>query len=179
MVDIGYFNDIFLSALVISLSLLVVTQIQGHIAGSSPPPTHYGTYLALGLSTLGALSAVDLFLLNLVRDSSQSEREQTPVGLQSRLIPTFSPTPFITFALHFSLSPSCNSDPGSHSRLFCPPPLRFVPCIFIARRFQLFLTSPIICRNGRSGKSALEIELQPFVDLPRILLAHALPLSST
>ena len=41
-----------------------------------------------------------------------------------------------------SLPPSRNSDPGSHSRLFCPPPpLRFVPCIFIARRFQLFIPS--------------------------------------
>ena len=29
-----------------SLSLLVVTQIRGHIAGSSPPPTHYGSCLA-------------------------------------------------------------------------------------------------------------------------------------
>ena len=29
-----------------SLSLLVVTQIRGHIAGSSSPPTHYGSCLA-------------------------------------------------------------------------------------------------------------------------------------
>ena len=37
---------------------------------------------------------------------------------------------------------SRNSDPGSHSRLFSPhSPLRFVPCISIARRFQLFLPS--------------------------------------
>ena len=32
----------------------------------------------------------------------------------------------------FSLPPSRNSDPGSHSRLFCPALLRFVRCIFIA-----------------------------------------------
>ena len=39
----------------------------------------------------------------------------------------------------FSLPPSRNSDPGSYSRLFSPPyPVRFVPCIFIARIFQLF-----------------------------------------
>ena len=52
--------------------------------------------------------------------------------------------PFIIFALLFSLPPinSRNSDPGSHSRLFSPPYLlRFVPCIFIARKFQLFLPS--------------------------------------
>ena len=30
--------------------------------------------------------------------------------------------PFIIFALLFSLPPSRNSDPGSHSRLFSPPP---------------------------------------------------------
>ena len=45
----------------------------------------------------------------------------------------------------YSLPPSRNSDPGSHSirsRLFPPPyPLRFVPCIFIGKRFQLFLPS--------------------------------------
>ena len=29
-----------------SLSLLVVTQTRGHVAGSSPPPLHYGTCLA-------------------------------------------------------------------------------------------------------------------------------------
>ena len=29
-----------------SLSLLVVTQIRGHVAGFSPPPTHYGSCLA-------------------------------------------------------------------------------------------------------------------------------------
>ena len=57
------------------LCLLVVTQIRGHIAGSSPPPTHYGSCLAffiarrfqlfllpstrveLCLPTLGALSS--------------------------------------------------------------------------------------------------------------------------
>ena len=33
----------------------------------------------------------------------------------------FFPMPFIIFALLFSLPPSRNSDPGSHSRLFSPP----------------------------------------------------------
>ena len=32
------------------------------------------------------------------------------------------PIPFITFALLFSLPPSRNSDPGSHSRVFSPLP---------------------------------------------------------
>ena len=46
------------------------------------------------------------------------------------------------FALLFSLPPSRNSDPGSHSRLFSPP-THYGSCLacFIARRFQLFLTS--------------------------------------
>ena len=40
----------------------------------------------------------------------------------------------------YSLPPSRHSDPGSRSRLFFPPThyVRFVPCICIARRFQLF-----------------------------------------
>ena len=47
--------------------------------------------------------------------------------------------PHLTYYLRPS---SRNSHPGSRSRLFCPPhPLRFVPCIFITRRFQLFLAS--------------------------------------
>ena len=39
------------------------------------------------------------------------------------------PIPFIIFAPLFSLPPSPNSDPGSHSRLFSPPtyPLRLMP----------------------------------------------------
>ena len=50
--------------------------------------------------------------------------------------------PFIVFALLFSLPPGPNSDPGSVMQVLLPPyPLRFVPCIFIARRFQLFLPS--------------------------------------
>ena len=43
----------------------------------------------------------------------------------------------------YSLSPSRNSDPGSHSRLFFPP-THYGSCLaffFIARRFQLFLPS--------------------------------------
>ena len=50
--------------------------------------------------------------------------------------------PFIIFALLFSLPPSRNSDPGSHSRLFSTP-TRYGSCLgfFIARRFQLFLPS--------------------------------------
>ena len=44
---------------------------------------------------------------------------------------------FIIFALLFSIPPSRNSDPGSHSRLFCPPyPLRFVPCIFYREKIS-------------------------------------------
>ena len=35
-----------------SLSLLVVTQIRCHIAGSSPPPPHYGSCLAFFVSIL-------------------------------------------------------------------------------------------------------------------------------
>ena len=55
---------------------------------------------------------------------------------------------YIIFALLFSLPPSRNSDPGSHSRLFSPPsPLRSVPCLFIATRFQLFLTYKGVARN--------------------------------
>ena len=58
---------------------------------------------------------------------------------------TFFSIPFIIFALLFSLPPSRNSDPGSRSRLFSPPrrTTGFVPCVFIARRFQLFLPSSI------------------------------------
>ena len=42
-------------------------------------------------------------------------------------------------ALPFSLPPSCDSDPGSHSRLFSllhPSPLRLLTCTLIARRLQ-------------------------------------------
>ena len=54
----------------------------------------------------------------------------------------FFPIPVSIFALLFSLPPSRNSDPGSHRRLFIPRyPLRFVPYIFIAIIFQLFLPS--------------------------------------
>ena len=41
-----YFPCHLLSSPFCSLSLLVVTQIRGHMAGSSPPPTHYGACLA-------------------------------------------------------------------------------------------------------------------------------------
>ena len=45
----------------------------------------------------------------------------------------------ICLTIIFSLPPSRDSDPGSHSRLSSPlSPLRFVPCIFIARRFSSF-----------------------------------------
>ena len=62
----------------------------------------------------------------------------------------FFPIPFIIFALLFSLPPSRNSDPGSHSRLFSPlpttvPALRFLrekisalPFFFFQLFFQLF-----------------------------------------
>ena len=54
----------------------------------------------------------------------------------------FFPIPFVVFALLFSLPPSRNSDPGSHSRLFVPH-THCGSCLafFIARRFQLFLPS--------------------------------------
>ena len=43
----------------------------------------------------------------------------------------FRSIPFIVFVLLFSLPPSRNPDPGSHSRLFSTPnPPRFAPCIF-------------------------------------------------
>ena len=63
-----------------------------------------------------------------------------PTGI---LFLLFFPIPFITFALlsfpSYEYSSSRNSGPRSHSRSFFPPAaLRFVPCIFIARRFQLF-----------------------------------------
>ena len=49
---------------------------------------------------------------------------------------------FIIFAFLFSLPLCRNSEPWSLSRPFLPPyPLRFVPCIFIARIFQLSLPS--------------------------------------
>ena len=52
--------------------------------------------------------------------------------------------PFIIFALLFSLRPSRNSNPGSHSRLFSPPahyPLRFVPCIFFREKIPALPSS--------------------------------------
>ena len=48
---------------------------------------------------------------------------------------------FIVFVVVFSQPPidSRSSGPRSHCRPFSPPsPLRFVPCIFITKRFQLF-----------------------------------------
>ena len=56
---------------------------------------------------------------------------------------------FVFFLSHslsspfYSLPPSRNSDPGSHSRLFFPHPPRYGSCLafFIAIRFQLFLPS--------------------------------------
>ena len=53
----------------------------------------------------------------------------------------FSFIPFV-FALLFSLLPSRNSDPGSHCRLFSPPPHHgSCPSFFIVRRLQPFLSS--------------------------------------
>ena len=81
----------------------------------------------------------------------------------------FFPIPFIIFARLFSLPPSRNSDPGSHSRL--PPyPLGFVPCIFYcekisalsslvdarrivithARRFQQLILFSFLRKNSKS-----------------------------
>ena len=59
----------------------------------------------------------------------------------------FSPSHWLSSPF-FSLPPSRNSDPGSHGRLFPPPPspLRFVPCVFIPRRLQLFLPSSTLFR---------------------------------
>ena len=43
--------------------------------------------------------------------------------------------------IFFSLPPTRNSDPGSHCRLFSPPPATARAFIFIARRFLRFLSS--------------------------------------
>ena len=50
--------------------------------------------------------------------------------------------PFIIFVLLFSLAPSRNSDPGSHSRFFFPP-THYGSCLafFFAVRFQLFASN--------------------------------------
>ena len=56
----------------------------------------------------------------------------------------FPPSRLLYSPFFFSLPPinSRNSDPGSHSSsLLRPSSLRFVPCVFIAGRFQLFLPS--------------------------------------
>ena len=46
-----------------------------------------------------------------------------------------SPIPLIVLALPFSLPPSRNSDPGSHSRLFSPP-THYVSCFaFVSREY--------------------------------------------
>ena len=47
----------------------------------------------------------------------------------------------LLFSPFYSLPPSRNSDPASHSRLF--PPTHYGSCLafFIATRFQLFLPS--------------------------------------
>ena len=70
--------------------------------------------------------------------------------------------PFIVFALLFSLSllvvsqirgPMAGSSP--------PSPLRFVPCIFIARRFQLFLLSSTcveLCSRTPGARPAIAVE---------------------
>ena len=59
---------------------------------------------------------------------------------------SFSPIPFIIFALLVLLPPidGRNSDPGSHCRLFFPLPTWYGPClgIFVARIIQHFLPSP-------------------------------------
>ena len=75
-------------------------------------------------------------------------------------------TPFIIFAFLFSLPPSRNSDPGSHTRLFSPSsPLRFVPCIFIARRFQLFLPSSTRVQLNRACPTLGALSTRSFLCL--------------
>ena len=61
------------------------------------------------------------------------------VVVQANLL-LFFPIPFYCLRPSFSLPPSRNSDPGSHhvAGSSPPSPLRSMPCIFIARRFQLF-----------------------------------------
>ena len=53
----------------------------------------------------------------------------------------FPPIPFIIFALLFSLPSSRNSDPGSHGRLFSPPPHYGMRHAFLSRQdFSSFFT---------------------------------------
>ena len=69
---------------------------------------------------------------------------------------------FIFFPIYylrpsFSLPPSRNSDPVSHSRLFSPPsPLRFVPCIFyldsISALSSLVDLRRIVATQGRRSQ---------------------------
>ena len=66
---------------------------------------------------------------------------------------------FIIFAPHFALSfllIVATQIPGSHSRLSFPPPspLRFGPCIFIARRFRLFLS---LVDSRRVGYGSIKV----------------------
>ena len=71
--------------------------------------------------------------------------------------------PFFVFAL-LLLSPSRNSDPGSHSRLFSPPPLQFVRSIFIAREdFSSFLPRRLASNSLLTHARRSQQLLVPFV----------------
>ena len=70
------------------------------------------------------------------------------------------PVPFIifVFALQFSLPPSRNSDPGSHSRLFSPFPTTVCAFFFIARRLQPLFPHRLVsnCAYPRYALSAVD-----------------------
>ena len=74
---------------------------------------------------------------------------------------TFFSIPFIIFALLFSLPPSRNSDPGSHSRPFPPPP-HYGSCLAFLSPEEIFsslssLVDPrrIVFTHARSSQQLL------------------------
>ena len=59
--------------------------------------------------------------------------------------------PFIVFALLFSLPPSRNSDPGSHSILFSPPP-HYGSCLaFLSREDFSFFFPRRLASHAKKG----------------------------
>ena len=98
--------------------------------GVKGQPSRVLTRLILFAEAAAALTA-----LAVLTAASGSGRGVCSFFFQSSLL--YSPFFFL------SLPPGRNSAPGSHSRLFPPHPHygSFVPCIFIARTFQLFLPS--------------------------------------
>ena len=71
----------------------------------------------------------------------------------------FSDSYCIFFVLLFSLPPSCNSDPGSHSRLF-PPPTHYGSCLSFLSRvdFSSFFPRRLAsnCAYPRQALSAVD-----------------------